>query len=150
MAIKPTTVIDYISQLPEERKNIIEKLRNIFLNNLPEGFEECLSYGMIGYVVPHKIYPTGYHCDPKLPLPFISIASQKNHITIYHMGMYQGSILDWWNNEWKKISTKKADLGKGCIRFKNEKEIPYSLIESLAKKMTPKDWISLYENEIKR
>ena len=119
MTSKVTSVDQYINEAPEDRRAALQQLRAIILNNLPEGFQEEMSYGMIGYVVPHSIYPKGYHCTPKLPLPFLSIASQKNFIAIYHMGMYANKELyDWFVAEYPKHSNRKLDMGKSCIRFK--------------------------------
>jgi hypothetical protein len=130
---------------------VIEKLQKLFKKNLPKGFEEQMSYGMVGYVVPHKIYPDGYHCDPKLPLPFLSIASQKNFIALYHMGVYAVPELhDWFVSEYPKHCKSKLDMGKSCIRFKKMEDIPYDLIAELAKKMTVQDWISCYEKNYKK
>ena len=109
-----------------------------------------IQYGMLGYVVPHSIYPDGYHCDPKIPLPFMSLGSQKNHIAIYHMGIYAGDLHDWFKTEWKKVSNKKLDIGKSCIRFKKPEDVPLGLIGKLSTKLTPKQWIALYEKHIKR
>lgn len=110
---------EYINALPQDRKDAISKLRKIILKRLPKGFSETISYGMLGYVVPHSIYPDGYHCNPKLPLPFMSIASQKNFVAIYHMGMYANKELyDWFVNEYPKHCSRKLDMGKSCIRFK--------------------------------
>ncbi len=145
MTSKPTTIQEYIDNLPEDRKEIIAALRKTISENLPKGFEETMSYGMIGYVVPHSLYPKGYHCDTKLPLPFIQIASQKSHISIYHMGMYRGELLDWFMAEWEKHSTKKLDIGKSCIRFKKAEDIPLALMAELCKKMTTSQWIEQYE-----
>lgn len=140
------TVEEYIAQLPEDRKAAIEQLRKLLKKQLPKGFQECISYGMIGYVVPHSLYPKGYHCDPKLPLPFLSIASQKNFIALYHMGIYADSrMLDWFTSEFPKHSKAKLDMGKSCIRFKKLDQIPYDLIGELATKFTPQQWIDLYE-----
>jgi len=151
MQSKALTVEDYIKELPEDRKIPIKKLRDILIKNLPEGFEETMSYGMIGYVVPHRLYHSGYHCDPKLPLPFINLASQKNNISIYHMGIYsKPDLLEWFKAEYSKVSKTKLDMGKSCIRFKKFDQIPYALIEDLAKKMTPVQWIEVYEREIKK
>jgi uncharacterized protein YdhG (YjbR/CyaY superfamily) len=137
----------YFDSLPEERKEPMSQLRKIILENLPEGFSEEMSYGMIGYVVPHSIYPAGYHCDPKLPLPFINIASQKNFIAFYHMGIYLNQpILDWFISEYPKHSKLKLDMGKSCIRFKKTDQIPFQLIAELVHKMSVKDWIETYEN----
>lgn len=147
MKSEAKTIKQYVEELPEERKEAIEKLRTIIQKNLPKGFEEEMSYGMIGYVVPHSIYPSGYHCDPKLPLPFISIASQKNFIAVYHMGMYADpKLMDWFTNAYDKHSQIKLDMGKSCLRFKKAEHIPYELIGELAGKLTPKDWIKLYES----
>lgn len=137
--------------LPEDRKLAIEKMRLILKNNLPSGFEEAISYGMLGYVVPHSLYPKGYHCDPKLPLPFINIASQKNFIALYHMGIYADKeLLDWFVSEYPKYSKSKLDMGKSCIRFKKPEDIPFELITKLATKMTVKDWVTLYESAFKK
>jgi uncharacterized protein YdhG (YjbR/CyaY superfamily) len=138
---------EYLNSLPEERKIAIEKLRKVIKLNLPEGFQEEISYGMLGYVVPHSIYPKGYHCKPNLPLPFINIASQKNFIALYHMGIYANpELLNWFVAEYSKLVQSKIDMGKSCIRFKKIEDIPYELIGELASKMTVSDWISIYEN----
>jgi len=151
MQIKASSPDEYISLLPEERKAVMQKLREVILQNIPEGFEETMSYGMIGYVVPHRIYPAGYHCDPKLPLPFINIASQKNYIAVYHSGIYADpDLLDWFTKEYAKVGTTKPDMGKSCIRFKKIDKIPFELIGKLASKMTTAGWIKLYEHNIKR
>ena len=142
---------EYIDQLPEERKVAVTKLRNIIKENLPKGFEETISYGMLSYVVPHSLYPAGYHVDKKQPLPFLSIASQKNHIAVYHMAMYSDEeILHWFKEEYPKHSTRKLDMGKSCIRFKKAEQIPYELLSELLQKITVEDWIRLYEKEIKK
>lgn len=138
----------YVAQLPEDRKAAIQQLRKVIKANLPAGFEETMSYGMIGYVVPHTLYPSGYHCKPELPLPFINIASQKNFIAIYHMGIYADTqLMNWFVGEYAKLSKTKLDTGKSCIRFKKPNEIPFELIGQLAGKMTPKAWITLYESQ---
>jgi uncharacterized protein YdhG (YjbR/CyaY superfamily) len=142
---------EYINELPEERREVIKKLRKAILNNLPKGFDEVMGYGMIGYVVPHSKYPDGYHCDPKTPLPFINLASQKNHIGFYHMGIYSDpKLLNWFTAEFPKHVSGKLDMGKSCIRFKNMNKIPYELLGELAAKMTPDDWIERYESVIKK
>ena len=144
------TVNEYLNELPEERKEAFLKLRNSILNNLPKGFEEQISYGMLGYVVPLSIYPDGYHCTPKLPLPFMNIASQKNFIALYHMGIYANpELLEWFTNEYPKQCSHKLDKGKGCIRFKKMDQIPFDLIAELAGKTTVEDWIECYETQIK-
>ncbi len=146
--MKKNTEIDlYISSAVADRQDALNKLRNIFIKNLPKGFEERIQYKMISYVVPHSLYPAGYHCTPELPLPFISIASQKNFIALYHMGIYANpNLLDWFVKEYLHYSKQKLDMGKSCIRFKKISEIPYELISSLAGKMSSEEWISLYEN----
>ena len=142
---------EYINSLPQDRKDAISKLRKIILKKIPKGFSETISYGMLGYVVPHSIYPEGYHCDPKLPLPFMSIASQKNFVGVYHMGIYANKELyDWFVDEYPKHSNRKIDMGKSCIRLKKIEEIPYELIGELASKMTLNEWIKIYENTIKK
>lgn len=146
MQIKVDTVEEYIDQIPEERKEVIQKLRKVLSENLPEGFREEMSYGMIGYVVPHSLYPKGYHCTPKLPLPFISIASQKNFVALYHMNLYANkSLMEWFMAEYPKHSKAKLDIGKSCMRFKKLDQIPYELIGELAQKITVQQWIKTYE-----
>ena len=151
MTLAAKTPEEYINSLPQDRKDAISKLRKIIIKKIPKGFSETISYGMLGYVVPHSIYPDGYHCDPKLPLPFMSIASQKNFVGVYHMGIYANKELyDWFVNEYPKHSNRKIDMGKSCIRLKKIEEIPYELIGELASKMTPDEWIKIYENAIKK
>ena len=151
MQYKANSPEDYIKQLPEERQPVIQKLRETILTNLPKGFEEVISYGMIGYVVPHSLYPAGYHCTPELPLPFMNLASQKNFVAVYHMGMYaKKELLDWFTAEFPKHSTRKLDMGKSCIRFKNIDDIPYKLLGELASKMTMDEWIGIYESQFKK
>lgn len=151
MQYKASSPEDYIKQLPEERRIVIQKIRDSILKNLPKGFEETMSYGMLGYVVPHTLYPAGYHCTPELPLPFLNIASQKNFVAVYHMGIYaQKDLYDWFTKEFPKYAKRKLDMGKSCIRFKYMDDIPYELIEELVKKMTVDDWITVYENNIKK
>tara|TARA_R110002049_G_scaffold112299_3_gene261731 strand:- start:3399 stop:3854 length:456 start_codon:yes stop_codon:yes gene_type:complete len=151
MQSKAATAEQYIKELPEDRKQAISNLRDIFLKNLPQGFQEQMSYGMLGYVVPHSLYPDGYHCDPKLPLPFINLASQKKNIAIYHSGIYADpTLLDWFTTEYSKHSSRKLDMGKSCIRFKKMDDIPYELIRELAAKMTPQEWITIYEKNTKK
>lgn len=151
MELKTNSIKEYIEQIPQERKMYFNKLRNTILSYIPKGFEEQLNYGMIGYVVPHNLYPKGYHCDPKLPLPFISIASQKNFIAVYHMGIYANpKLLEWFVTEYPKHCKLKLDMGKSCIRFKKVEQIPYKLIGELVKKMSVKEWIDLYEKVLKK
>ena len=142
---------EYISKLPEDRNKAISKLRKVILNNLPKGYEEQINYGMLGYVVPHSLYPDGYHCKPETPLPFMNLASQKNFIAVYHMGLYADkNLMNWFISEYPSYSKRKLDMGKSCIRFKKIEEIPYRLIGELASKMTTKEWITIYENTIKK
>lgn len=151
MTIDAKTVEEYISKVPEERKPVISKLRETVRDNLPEGFEECINYKMIGYVVPHSIYPPGYHCDPKLPLPFMNIASQKNYVALYHAGIYADKkIHAWFVNEYPKHAKTKLDMGKSCVRFKKMDDIPYDLIAQLCQKISVADWVAVYEQNVKR
>jgi uncharacterized protein YdhG (YjbR/CyaY superfamily) len=140
------TVDGYISALEDDRRHAMTRLRDVINANLPAGFHECINYGMPAWVVPHSTYPAGYHCDPKLPLPFLSIASQKSHIALYHMGIYaDDALLAWFQTEWPNHVKTKLDMGKSCIRFKKVDAIPYDLIGDLCTKMTPQAWIERYE-----
>ena len=151
MISKATSPEQYLKELPEDRKQAIADLRNTVIKNLPKGFKEVMSYGMLGYVVPHDLYPAGYHCDPKLPLPFACIASQKNFIAFYHMGIYaMPDMLKWFTTEYPKHSSAKLDMGKSCIRFKKPEHIPHKLIGELIRKISVKDWIAGYEKNLKR
>jgi hypothetical protein len=142
---------DYILTLPTDRQEVMEQLRKIIKKNLPKGFSEEMNYGMIGYVVPHTLYPAGYHCKPSDPLPFMNIASQKNFIAVYHMGLYADEkLMKWFTTEYPNHSTAKLDMGKSCIRFKKPDQIPMKLIGELAAKMTPKQWIELYDKSIRK
>lgn len=151
MKIEANTPEEYIDKLPDERKEALNKLRKTILDNLPEGFEEMMNYGMIGYVVPKSIYPAGYHADPDQPLPFINIASQKNHIGFYHLGVYANQdLLNWFTSEYSKFSRYKLDMGKSCVRFRKTDEIPYQLIAELVSRVGVHDWIKLYESALKK
>ena len=151
MKVSASTPDEYVKALPEDRRVVLNRLRKIIHKNLPKGFKEVLSYGMIGYVVPHSLYPKGYHCDTKLPLPFINIASQKNFVALYHMGIYSDpKLLEWFTKEYPKHVKSKLDMGKSCVRFKKLEEIPYDLIGELVSKMTPKDWINVYEEMLSK
>lgn len=142
---------EYLESLPAERREAMAALRKAIRKSLPKGFAEVMNYGMIGYVVPHSLYPGGYHCDPKQPLPFVNLASQKNYIALYHMGLYADKkMLAWFTEEFARQSPAKLDMGKSCIRFKDAKAIPLKLIGELAGKTTVKEWIAFYEKEIKR
>ncbi|KAB1160750.1 DUF1801 domain-containing protein [Tenacibaculum aiptasiae] len=151
MQYKADTPEEYIAQIPEERQVIMERLRKTIKENLPKGFEEGINYNMIGYYVPHSIYPDGYHCDTSLPLPFMNIASQKNSINLYHSGIYaKKELLDWFVAEYPKHCKRKLDMGKSCIRFKKIEEIPFDLIAELTTKMTVEEWIGIYETNVKK
>lgn len=151
MISKAKTPDEYMLEIPEDRKKGMTELRKTIKKNLPKGFKEEMGYGNLGWVVPHSIYKPGYHCDPKLPLPFIGIASQKNFIAVYHMGLYaDAKLLKWFTTEFAKVSTKKLDMGKSCLRFKKADDIPFKLIGELCTKMSAKDWIDLYEEKLKR
>ena len=145
------TIESILAKVPEDRKEAFTKLHQTIVSNLPEGFEPGISYGMLGYVVPHHLYPAGYHCKPSEPLPFVSIASQKNSINFYHMGIYMNpSLLEWFVTEYPKHSSQKLDMGKSCIRFKKTEHIPYELMAQLMQKMTAEQWIALYERNLKK
>ena len=151
MQSKASTPDEYIAELPADRKEAMTKLRIEVLKNLPKGFKETMGYGMMGYVVPHSIYPNGYHCNPTDPLPFAGFASQKNFIAFYHMGIYADpELLKWFTEAHAKASPKKLDMGKSCLRYKKPEDIPYKLIGELVSKITPDEWIATYEKAIKR
>src|SRR4051812_10579081 len=141
MAGKSDPIEDYLLKLPSDRREAVSKLRQVIKKHLPDGFKEVSSYGMIGYVVPKSLYPPGYHCNTDLPLPFINLASQKNFIAVYHMGLYASpELLKWFTSEYPRYSKTKLDMGKSCIRFKKPDQIPFDLIGELVSKMTVKDW----------
>jgi uncharacterized protein YdhG (YjbR/CyaY superfamily) len=151
MKIKANNIKEYLQNIPEERKKVFDKLMKTVRENIPKGFSEELSYGIPAWVVPHSLYPKGYHCSPELPLPFVSIASQKNFIALYHMGIYATpELLDWFMKEYPKHSKRKLDMGKSCVRFKKMDEIPFELIGDLMKKMNPKEWMEKYESAFLR
>ncbi len=151
MKANGTTVEAILENLPEDRAAAFNKLHEVIVANLPEGFEAAISYGGLGYVVPHTIYPAGYHCKPVEPLPFAGLASQKNSINFYHMGIYSDpALLDWFVSEYPKHSKRKLDMGKSCIRFKKFDEIPYELMGELMRKMSVADWVAIYESNLKK
>jgi len=151
MQSRATTVDEYIAELPADRQKPIAELRKIIKKNLPKGFKECMAYGMIGYVVPLSTYPAGYHVNPKFPLGFMNLASQKNFIALYHMCVYgDAKLSNWFAEEYAKLNIGKLDMGKSCIRFKNIEKIPYKLIGELCTKVTVSQWIERYEKAIKR
>jgi hypothetical protein len=145
------TVNDILISLPPDRAEPFNKLHDVIVKNLPKGIEAGISYGGLGYIIPHSIYPAGYHCKPIEPLPFAGLASQKNSINFYHMGIYSKPELhDWFVAEYPKHSKQKLDMGKSCIRFKKMGDIPYELIGELMTKMSMEEWISIYENNLKK
>jgi hypothetical protein len=151
MTSTATTVEAYLRNLPEDRQEAVGKIITSLNKSLPKGFEASMQYGMVTFVVPHKTYPSGYHCNPKDALPFISVASQKNFIALYHMGMYANKeVLDWFTAEYPKHTKAKLDMGKSCVRFKKPDDIPFKLIEALAKKITVQEWIATYEKQFKK
>ncbi|MGV3503481.1 MAG: DUF1801 domain-containing protein [Adhaeribacter sp.] len=151
MQIIADTPEAYLDLLPEDRKPVIGKLRSVLLENLPPGFAEVINYGMIGYVVPHSLFPAGYHCDPKQPLPFINLASQKNFVALYHMGLYADpELMKWFTEEYPRHCQAKLDMGKSCIRFKKPDQVPYELVGELAARVSPQDWINTYKAVFKR
>lgn len=151
MQSKAKTPEEYIASLPKDRQKPILELRNAVLKNIPKGFVEAMGYGMLGFVIPHSLYPDGYHCDPKQPLPFMGMASQKNFISVYHMGIYADKkLFTWFTREYAKQSKTKLDMGKSCIRFKKIDQIPVKLIGELAGKLSAKEWIAMYEKQMKR
>lgn len=150
MKYKATTPEEYITQVPEERQDALRKLRHVINTNLPKGFQEGIQYGMIGYFVPLSKYPDGYHCTPNEPLPFISFASQKNSVNLYHSGIYAiPELHDWFIKEYPNHSSRKLDMGKSCIRFNKVDEIPYELIAKLVQKVSVDEWIYIYEKNTK-
>ncbi len=151
MQSKASTVSEYLEELPEERKEAFITLRNVILENIWEGFEEMMSYWMIGYVVPHSRYPEGYHCTPEFPLPFINIGNQKNFIALYNCWMYaDNDIYNWFVDEYPKHCKYKLDMWKSCVRFKKLDDIPYGLIWELVSKISVEKRIETYEKAIKR
>lgn len=150
MQSKAATVDAYIAELPEDRQKALTELRKVVKKNLPKGFQETMGYGMMGYSVPHSLYPAGYHCNPKDPLPFMGMASQKNFIAVYHMGIYADpKLLKWFTDAHAKASPRRLDMGKSCIRYKKAEDIPYKLIGELASKISPQEWIKIYETNLK-
>ena len=150
MKIAANTVDEYIEAAPEERQEALRRMLALLREYLPEGFEERLGYGMPAFVVPHHVYPAGYHCDPSLPLPFVSFANQKNFVALYHMGLSASpDDMAWFKESWDAGAYGKLDMGKSCIRFKSMAKIPWALLEQLASRMTPADWIARYESAFK-
>jgi len=151
MQSKAKTVEQYMEELPADRQKAMKELRKVINKNLPKGFSEGMGYGMMGWCIPFSMYPKGYHCNPEQPVPFMSIASQKNFIAVYHMGVYASPpLLKWFQEEHAKASPKKLDMGKSCIRYKKPEDIPFELIGKLAAKITPKQWLDMYEQALRR
>jgi Domain of unknown function (DU1801) len=151
MNTESNVVEQYLENVQSTHKESIIKLRSVILKNLPVGFEETIGYGMIGYVVPKSIYADGYHCNPKLPLPYINLASQKNYISLHHIGLYAcPEVFEWFLLEINNFSKKDLEMGKGCIKFKNLDKIPFDLIGKLIAKISVKEWIKMYEDKIKK
>jgi hypothetical protein len=151
MTSTAATPKEYLASLPEDRQEAMQELVTTISKNLPKGFENRMCYGMLNWVVPHSKYPAGYHCNPTQALPFLAVASQKNFIALYHMGIYSDpKLLEWFTTEFPKHSKAKLDMGKSCIRFKKPEHIPFALIAELAKKMTPDQWIVKYESVLKK
>ena len=146
MQSKAKTVDEYLESLPADRREAIEAVRDIVLANLDSGYEEAMAYGMIGYGVPHRVYPKGYHTDPKQPLPFAALASQKNFMSLYLMGLYAGtSHTKWFHDAWKKSGKKKLDIGKSCIRFKKVDDLALDVIGEAIRRMPASKYIEQYE-----
>jgi len=146
MTSKAKTVAQYLKELPDDRREVIEAIRNTIVKNLDKGFQETMQYGGIGYSVPHKLYPAGYHCDPKQPLPFAGIGNQKNHIGIYLFCIYTDeTVLKEFVEGWKK-SGKKLDMGKSCVRVKKLDDVPFDVLGKTIKKVTVKKFIGAYED----
>ena len=146
-----STTEEYIESLPDDRKAAISAIRDVINSNLPPGFKESMGYGATGWVVPHSLYPKGYHCNPDQPLPYMGVASQKNYIAIYSMSLYASSEqLEWFRDAWPRHSNKKLNMGKSCLRFKKLEDVPLDLIGELAAKMTPAQWIEMYESALPR
>lgn len=150
-APKPATPDDFIASLPDDRKAAVSAIRKAINKNIPKGFKEGICYGSIGWVVPHSLFPAGYHCDPSKPLMLMSLASTKGHIALHHLGLYgSGPLLKWFQDAWPEHSSRKLDMGKGCVRFKKPDEVPLELIGELAAKLTPQAWIEIYEKAFTR
>jgi hypothetical protein len=146
MQSKAATVAQYLKELPDDRREAIEAIRAVILKHLPKGYEEGMQYGMIGYYVPHTLYPPGYHCDPKQPLPFASLASQKNHMALYTMTVYSDpEVQAWFTKAWT-AKGHKLDMGKSCIRFKKLEDVPLDVVGQLMKKVSVKQYIQTYED----
>jgi uncharacterized protein YdhG (YjbR/CyaY superfamily) len=151
MRYEAATVDEYVAQIPEERRVAFLRLLDVVRESLPVGFAECMSFGMPSFAVPHSIYPAGYHCKTDEPVPFVSVANQKQYIALYHSGVYAlPDLLDWFTSEWAARGPGKLDMGKSCIRLKRMDRIPYELLGELCTKITVDEWIAAYEAQIRR
>jgi hypothetical protein len=149
MQSKATTVAEYLAELPDDRRAALEMLRAVIRGNLDAGYEEGMQYGMIGYYVPHRIYPPGYHCDPKQPLPFAGMASQKNYMSLYLGCIYQhAGQYEWFKDAWEKTG-KKLDMGKACIRFKKVDDLALDVIAEVVRTTPAGEYVAFYEAVIK-
>lgn len=151
MKIEAGSVEEYVAGIDSDRQEAYLKLFNTVAENMPKGFAFCMQYGFPSFVVSLEDYPSGYHCTPNTPLPFISVGAQKNFLALYHMGLYANQeLLDWFVAEYPKHAKFKLDMGKSCIRFKRISDIPFSLVADLMKKMTAHQWIEIYEHKFKK
>jgi hypothetical protein len=148
MTSNAATVEEYLAQLPEDRREAIAAFREVILANLPAGVEEGMQYGMIGYFIPHSRYPNGYHCDPKQPLPFVHLASQKAHMAFYAFCLYPDTELKQWFQEAYAAAGKKLDMGAACMRFKRLDQVPLDVIAQLLQRVTVEKFIEVYERSI--
>ena len=149
MQSKATTVEQYLKELPEDRRAALSAIRSMILKNLDKDFEEGMQYGMIGYFVPHRIFPDGYHCDPRQPLPFVSVASQKNHMAVYLMCIYMDKSEEQFRKAWQKTG-KKLDMGKSCIRFKKLEDVALDVIADVIRNITAKGFVARYQEELQK
>lgn len=149
MKNKATTPAEYLASLPDDRRKALEAVRKVIRKNLPKGYAEGIQYGMLGYFVPHSVYPDGYHCDPKQPLPFASIASQKNHMGIYLMCIYSSPEREKWFRKAWTATGKKLDMGKSCVRFKKLEDVPLDVVGEAIRRVPVKDYIAQYEAVLK-
>ncbi len=148
MPQKPSTVAEYLAALPDDRRQAIEAIRKVVRRNLPKGYAEGIQYGVIGYFVPHSVYPAGYHCDPKQPLPLLSIASQKNHMAVYLCSLYMNPMDDAWFRKAWTTAGKKLDMGKGCVRFKKLEDVPLDVLGAVVARVPVNKFIKTYESRL--
>ena len=149
MQSKATTVRAYLAGLPKDRREALQAVREVILDHLPKGYEEGMQYGMIGYYVPHSVYAAGYHCDPRQPVPFAGLASQKNHMSLYLMCIYgDQEQLEWFRDAWDR-SGQKLDMGKSCIRFRKVEDVPLKVIGQAVKRVPVRKFLAHYEANVK-